>query len=232
VKVLLLLIASVPAFGAIAVDNRADLGASSTGTLTTAFTTAGANRIIFVGCETAADILTGITYAGTSLTRVDAETTVRALYLYALINPTIGANNVVVSSTPGTNIHCGALSYTGVSQSGQPYVHTNNTASGLASGASISVSLTTTTANDWMVASWTNNVSCSWNGTNGNPFIIDPGPFAISDIGPIASPGSTAFTAQVTGCGTYNAGVAIGAITAAAAGAGTVQRHRGNAGWH
>ena len=154
---------STPPGISIAHDTSLDLGSSSTGTITQAYTTSGTNRMLYVACDSGGNILTSITYNLVSLTLVDSETTVRNLWLYALENPALGTNNIIVNSTPGTNITCVASSFTGVNQTGQPYAETPGAATGISSGGTFTLNVATTANNDWLVAAFTNNVACTFN---------------------------------------------------------------------
>ena len=102
-------------------------GGNATGTsLTFSHTTGGGvNRILFVAVTHAAgaaqDRVTGITYAGIAMTRIDLQSPGSGTnYLYYLIAPATGANNVVVSLSESLLVHGVAASYTGAKQSGVP----------------------------------------------------------------------------------------------------------------
>lgn len=89
--------------------------------LTYSHTTSGVDRFLVVSVNTDNNATcTGVTYAGVSMTQVTslfdaASGTTR--YVFYLVNPTSGANNVVVSMTASTGrIHSIATSYTGVAQ--------------------------------------------------------------------------------------------------------------------
>ena len=205
----------VPPGISIALDTSLDLGNGSTGTITTAYTTSGTNRMLFVACEAGGNILTGITYNGVALTAVNSETTVRNFWLYALENPAVGAHNVVVSSSAGTDIGCVGASFTGVNQTGQPYTQAANTATGLASGASFTISLTTTVNNDWIIGGFTNNVGCTFNTAPG--FTGDVVQASHNQLlllwGVQATAGANAPGVGLSGCGTWSVGGVNSAIT-------------------
>jgi hypothetical protein len=86
----------------------------------------GSNRLLLVAIagDNAGgfDDITGVTYAGASMTLVAKETggTARNAYLYSLLNPASGANNVVINASHAHYILAGAADYTGFTQSGQP----------------------------------------------------------------------------------------------------------------
>lgn len=117
---------------------------------------AGSDRILFVGFAGAKgneslDDVTGVTYAGAAMTlvgkRVTAASDLRNCYLYVLVNPASGTNNVVISCSNTHYLLGGAVSYTGAAQSGQPdATNTNST-----TGTSLTTSVTTVANNCWTV---------------------------------------------------------------------------------
>lgn len=127
---------------------------STTGTsLTWSHTCTGSNLILFVGGRTYADssdAITGITYNGVSMTRIAfLNSSGPAIYLYYLINPATGANNITVTNGLSSRLlNFGAVSYTGAKQSSQPDNSNTNTTT----GTSLSTSVTTVADNCWLVA--------------------------------------------------------------------------------
>ena len=140
----------------IAYDSSANGSNVNPGTsLTWSHTCTGADRILFVftrGGNSEGDKVTGATYAGVAMTALSQSVTtpgsaqqkVRGFYL---LNPALGANNVVVSLTSGFLAGVSS-SYTGVKQSGFPDSINTNTAS---SASSLTVSTTTVKNNSWTV---------------------------------------------------------------------------------
>lgn len=141
---------------AIALDS-ANAGASGTGTsLTYAHTTSGSDRILFVGFAVTTqntDDITGVTYNGSALTLVDKikvpDTDNRWVYLYYIVAPSTGANNIVINSTSSTAKTANAVSYTGASQTGVPDSSATNTAT---SGTTFALTTTSVADNSWLVA--------------------------------------------------------------------------------
>lgn len=126
-------------------------GAFVSGTSRTfSHTCSGSDRILFVHAfhNTTADLITGATYGGTAMTLVAKFSPggSRYLYLFALINPATGANDVVISASSSTAIGGNAFSYTGVSQTGQPEVY----ATDIDTASTINTSITTITDNSWI----------------------------------------------------------------------------------
>ena len=108
----------------------------------------GSNRILFVGIYTAnssgGDVVSGVTYAGSAMTRINTVQNTQSghqcrAYLYYLLNPTSGANNIVVTSSETVGLS--AVSYTGAQQSGVPDASNTGTANYVSS-----VNVTTTVA--------------------------------------------------------------------------------------
>ena len=145
---------------AIAFDVATD-GGSTTGTsLTFSHTCTGSDLVLFVGILSAvgADNVTGVTYSGVAMTRVEIRneaTPNRVNYLYMLVGPATGANNVVISSGSSQFIAGVAASYTGAAQSGQPDANTNNYGAG--AGSPFATSLASVADNCWHILCATQN---------------------------------------------------------------------------
>ena len=137
------------AFDAVSVANT---NATSS---TWAHTCTGSDRILYVGVGTDAsgDVITGATYNGVSMTQVDkqqmASAATRFAYLFMLVNPASGVNNIVVSANANHNIRTDAVSYTGAKQTGQPDASNKGTT---ASTTEQSVAVTVVAAGSWIVA--------------------------------------------------------------------------------
>jgi hypothetical protein len=136
--------------------------------------------------------ITGITYNGVALTKIDAMDTGAGstrTELWYLINPPAGTANIVITysgtGAPGGR-RMGVLCLSGVDQSNP--INASNKASGSTSSATVSV--TPTTDNCWVVASacaqavltesggnterWYSNVSSTNNGAGGTKGPISP----------------------------------------------------------
>lgn len=137
---------------AIAVDATSSGSASAT-SVTVAHTCSGSDRILFVGLwvQINSDVVTGVTYNGVAMTQVGkvVNAGTEALYLYMLVAPASGTNNIVASKTGSELIQLGAASYTGAKQTGQPDASTTNTGS----GTSLTTSVTTVADNSWLILS-------------------------------------------------------------------------------
>ncbi len=151
---------------AIAFVAAADLGdnGGTTNSLTVSYTVgSGYNRLLVVVLNGDASVqsgngghddITGITYASVSLTFAtkiiinSGTTDPRYNYIYFLLNPASGANNVVISCTNAHWLLPVAADYTGVARSGQPDATATATAPG---AATITASITTVAANCWAV---------------------------------------------------------------------------------
>jgi hypothetical protein len=129
---------------------------STTGTsLTFAHTCSGGLRVLFVAVDTNTadntDYVTGVTYAGVAMTRVDTfhSQGLGGTYFYMLVNPTLGANNVVISTSGSVAIYGTSASYMGMRQTGQPNVANGNA---LDPVSTLSVSVTTTKNDCWLIS--------------------------------------------------------------------------------
>jgi len=136
---------------AIAFDSSTggDYVAGST-SLTFSHTCSGDDRALFVSIltNTDADTVTGVTYDGDSMTRVDAFLGKNYYhYVYELANPSSGSNNVVISTDTSLNIFGCATSYTGVDQTNPSEANNKGETD---SGTSLGVSVTTSTDNAWV----------------------------------------------------------------------------------
>lgn len=144
---------------AIAFDVATAGGSSTVGTtLTFAHTCTGTDRILFVMAtgdnvaSSATDDITGVTYAGAAMTFINKTFVAadRYRYLFYLIAPATGANNVVITSSTSGGFKSGnASSYTGVKQSAQPDANVVNQTT----GTTVTMTLTTIADNCWTVLS-------------------------------------------------------------------------------
>lgn len=137
----------------IAFDAASQNATNSVTELTLAHTNTGANQIGFcgVGIGDANDWITGITWNGVAMTRINTQVIGGAAnnrgYLYYIIAPTTG--NIVITSSNSVNIRACATSYTGAKQTGQPDAQ-GTTSTG--STNTISSVLTSVANNSWHVS--------------------------------------------------------------------------------
>lgn len=147
---------------AIAVD------ASSTGALvnpgtssTIAHTCTGSNLILYVALfgdnqstDATGSKIAGVTYAGVNMVEVPNSRTFvtgdRWIYLFYLLNPATGNNNIIISSD-GSSIAIQGFgqSYTGVKQSGVPDAQTTNQVTSQPANTDWPTSLASATDNCW-----------------------------------------------------------------------------------
>lgn len=149
---------------AIAFVNAADLGNNSGNlNLTSAYTVGGGtNRLLVVaviGDTGANDNIVGVTYGGVAMTLAAKHAGgERYTYLYLLLNPASGPNNVVVNNgNTATWIIAGAADYTGVRQSAQPDATATNIS---AATTTLTTAITTVADNCWTILA-TQNVGTS-----------------------------------------------------------------------
>lgn len=153
---------------AIAIDAVSSGHNDPVTSVTYSHTCSGSNRmlIVLVGSLRHGDTITGVTYAGVSMT-LHAKTPYTAgqeLYMFYLYAPATGANNVVVSANTATNIGSASASYTGVKQTGFPDAQVINTV--LGGQTSITTTVTVATANSWLVGVYQNDVGDFTAGAN------------------------------------------------------------------
>lgn len=161
---------------AIAFDATSTGNGSGT-SITVAHTCTGDNRILWVGVRTfdgstpASDPVSGITYNGVAMTLAGTRNnpaTDQVSYLYYLIAPATGANNIVVSCSSVDEIAVRATSYTGALQSGVPDAY----ATGADTTSPLTITVTTILDNCWLVGLFDgdsgNGITASTNATNRN----------------------------------------------------------------
>ena len=191
----------------ITYDTSADKGGLGTSaTPSTTYTCGGVNRIVFVFLTTTSttDNITGISYAGVSMTRATFGANVTSIgtaYVYYLINPSTaaGASVTISKSDAVQTTYCQIISYTGAKQSAQP--DASNTFSDIASTSSTH-SLTTVADKSVVVmlgASSTGAVSPGAGSTQRQAWGAGDGMF-IFDSGNtgITPPASTSMSATAT----------------------------------
>lgn len=204
----------------------ASTGSTSAASKTFAHDPQGSDRILYVGAMTStggnADRVTGVTFGGVAMTRVTSRTLGSDLrvYLYQLVGPTTGSQNVVVSLSPNSNCHAVAISYTGASQTGQP------DASGTEQSIpTFDVDLTTNAANCWIMSFSSTSTGGASGGTNQRytAAIIGSCVVEVHDSGPFATPGANSFQVQNGGFGQDRAVLKVAIAPVATATAASFQ---------
>lgn len=201
---------------AIAFDAATDGGnnGGTTTSLTFAHTCTGADRLLVVCVvgDTVTDDVTGVTYNGVSMTLVltNAPGSIfnRFLYLFYLVAPATGSNNVVISASSNHYLLGGAASYTGVNATGQP----DNSAKQDTTADPTSFSLTPIANNCWtvLIVNSFNGSAPPTAGTGSTRRTFDAtfGGWGIFDSnGPITPPSS--YNMQTSGYGGNNVGEII-----------------------
>ena len=124
--------------------------------------------VVGVGANNNNDIITGITYAGSAMTRagvgIIAANNISA-YMYYLLNPSTGTNNIVISSGSSVLFQGEGVSYTGARQTPQPDASTGTT---ITSGTSAANTLTTVADNSVHLAFYYVSASNPTSVTNGS----------------------------------------------------------------
>lgn len=130
---------------------------------TISHTCTGSNRLLVVGFSlqgSTSDLVTNVTYNGVAMTQVCNSSTSldfsARIYLYTLIAPASGANNVVITLSSSSTVNYSFLSYTGAAQSGQPTSGDVNAPA----GAATSITTTSTKINGigWLAGYARNDV--------------------------------------------------------------------------
>jgi len=193
---------------AIARDTSVNGGLVNPNTsLTWSHTCTGTNLILFVGVfgDSATDSISGVKYAGVSMTLINKvkATGDRWCYLFVLVGPSTGVNNVVVSASASIAIDGASASYTGAKQTGQP--DSSNT--GTNNLTSITVSTTVVAANCWLFAVFRANVTTGSAGTGSNQLQASNGLYIADSNGTVAT-GSRSMSYSNTGGSAWAAVIA------------------------
>ena len=144
---------------AIARDTYLAMSDNTGTTVTKSYTVSGANRLLLVFIHSwVGDNVSGVTYNGVAMTQTlkqnEAPATNYNGYIYSLIAPATGTNNIVVSGT-SMNFSMGAISYTGVAQTGFP----DATAVAKSQVANVTGTITTVADNAGIVGLFSNDNS-------------------------------------------------------------------------
>jgi len=113
-------------------------------------TNAQSNLILLVGVLVFSNFtITGVTYAGASMTQLDTvkDSNNISLYLFYKVGPATGANNIIATASSTTTIQGVAASYYNVAQSSTFGTPVHNTGS----GTSTTDTVTTTSTNQKVV---------------------------------------------------------------------------------
>jgi hypothetical protein len=186
----------------ITYDSSADGGnnGGSTASLTYPYTVGnGPNRLLVVNLigDSSADDISSVTYAGTVMTLIGKAHAVANnwQYLYYLLNPPSGSNNIVVSAGSPHYLISQAASWFNVAQAAQPDASTTNTAA--ATSTSITTSLTTVATGSLVVQGvWSYGHLAA--GAGATPVLTDTafdgaGIF-VSSGSPVSPPGNVSMT--------------------------------------
>ncbi len=154
----------------IAFDTSVDLGSTTATSLSGSITVgSGANPLVEVNVvgDTASDKITGATCGGTAMVLVTkvssaAGGSARWIYQFLLTGVVAGANAIVVSASGSIFIAAHAVSYTGAAQIGQPNASNTGVA---ASASSLTVAVTSTVDNCWLIGGIKNDFGAGSAGT-------------------------------------------------------------------
>lgn len=188
-------------------------GIGGASTYSWSHTCTGNARILIVGffaykAADTSDRVTSVTYGGVAMTQLCTDFSAGGgwrAYLYGLVNPASGANNVQIDFNTNMEIGYWSSSYTGAHGSGLP--DSTNTGSGSAS--SVSLSTTTVKDNCWLVMFVKSAPANMIAGTATTKRSGDGSNFGIFDSNAaITPPGSSALAASWASSGNYVAAIA------------------------
>jgi hypothetical protein len=202
-------------------DNAADGGnnGGSTTSLSYAYTVgSSANRLLIVNLigSASTDDISSVTYGGVQMTllgKVQAPSNAWQ-YIYYLLNPASGSNNVVVTAASAHYLISQAASWSDVKQSAQPDAITTNMAA--AATTSTTTSLTTVASGSLVVQGvWSDSHLAAGPGTT--PVVIesalDAGGIFVSANSPVAPAGGVGMT--TISDGTMSSGVIMASFSPA-----------------
>jgi hypothetical protein len=214
-------LASGETTGGITYDNAADGGnnGGSTTSLTYSYTVGtGANRLLVVNLigDTSADNISSVTYAGAPMTllgKLQAPSN-NFQYVYYLLNPASGSNNIVITAGTAHYLISEAASWYNVQQSAQPDAVTTNTA--LTGATSMTTSLTTV-ANGALVVQGLWSYGHPEAGPGADSLVIDAAIGGAGIFASTASPVSPAGNVSMTTIsdGTQSSGVIMASFAPA-----------------
>lgn len=152
---LVVLLLPLQGYAAIAFD-ASSADADTTNSLTFSHTTGGSDRILFcmayINEGSGQDRVSGITYNGDAMTLVDKNLIASDYtYLFYLIAPDTGTNDVVISLNSSVGILGACGSYTGADQTSQPDSFDTNTAGPAGGATSLTTSTTVVEDDSWLV---------------------------------------------------------------------------------
>lgn len=157
---------------AIARDATTDGSFSAIASLTHSYshTCTGSNLLLIVGVAAdpgGTDTVTGVTYNSVAMTKIGASqnsTGEGVLTMWSLLGPATGAHNVAITRTGSVDrIYSGAVSYTGVKQSGFPDANNDTSNTG---ASSIAPSITVVASNCAAVMGAISNTATATASTN------------------------------------------------------------------
>lgn len=187
-----------------------DLGwnSGSTSTYTASYTVgSGSNRLLVCTStgEDFGDEQHTATYNGVSMTlavKFQRDTGIRWQYVFYLVNPASGANNVVITALASSVILLGCADYDGAKQSGQP--DASDTVSVTATTGNITKALTTVANNSWVILATegynSNTAPLAGTGSTRRSFDATLGTWGLFDSnGPVTPAGSYSMSANYSG---------------------------------
>lgn len=123
--------------------------------------------ILLVGFSMTVGTVSSITYNGVAMTLAVSNTALanRDFFLYYLVAPSSGSNNVVITPSASSLIRSCAVAYSGASSTGQPDVTGSNTQG---SNTVVSTAVTTVADNCFVVAYGDASVELVSRGSSGN----------------------------------------------------------------
>ncbi len=154
--------------------------------LTFSHTNFGNLLIVGIGTNTTPDQIAGVTYNSVAMTRLNTVSNASGggmrAYIYYLLAPSVGANNIVVSASGSIFIQAESVSYLGVKQTSP-----DATAATTASASTTCANAVTTTADNCVHVVWyyidAANPTSVTNGTILTSLLAESNPLKITPAG-------------------------------------------------
>jgi len=130
----------------------------------------------------------------TRIGAVQADTTNFYVYIYGLLAPATGVNNIVASTSSSTYIGCAAVSYTGVKQSGLP----DSSATGTDATGNYTATTTVVASDCWLFSSSRSNGSPTAGASTTIRDVLDGGSCLSADSNATVGTGSQSLNFTVS----------------------------------
>lgn len=187
-------------------------GQSTSLSFNVSHTVTGSQPILFAGIDTNGDgdVITSVAYNGSAMTQIaklQYSSSAEFMYLYYLVNPSTGTNNISVTKSGGaSSVRVRGISYTGAKQTGQPDASTTQAGT----NTPASKSITTVANNSWSVMFGV-NIDANWAASTGSTARGAASNTQLFDSNAAITPAGS-YSMSLTFAGTRNWGLILASI--------------------